>query len=100
MNKQCVTCRFVALDEKGLPKCILEHSLSRKKYCIDEQKAKDEEYILKGRRQCARCGELYQVSEFYRNARYSDGLDCYCKYCRKELNMYYQSKREALLECQ
>ena len=32
-------------------------------------------------KKCGRCGETKPVSEFYRNAKISDGLDYFCKDC-------------------
>lgn len=88
-----MVCRFLTLDEQEVPKCMFGHSTSRKNFCIDGKEAKDRNYVLKGRRQCTRCGKLYSAMEFYRDRHYPDGIDVYCKYCRKELNMRYQEKR-------
>lgn len=40
-------------------------------------------------KRCSHCGEELPESEFYRNKTRRDGLDSYCKYCRKENSMKY-----------
>lgn len=45
---------------------------------------------MEGRKVCSRCGNVVPLDEFYRIPRYSDGLDVYCRWCRKEMNMRYQ----------
>ena len=40
-------------------------------------------------KRCSHCGEELPESEFYRNETRRDGLDSYCKYCRKENSMKY-----------
>lgn len=38
---------------------------------------------------CPKCGRLLPDEDFYRASSRRDGLDCYCKDCRKESNMRY-----------
>lgn len=38
---------------------------------------------------CPKCGRLLHDEDFYRVSSRRDGLDCYCKDCRKESNMRY-----------
>lgn len=40
-------------------------------------------------RRCGHCGRTLPEAEFYRDRTRRDGLDCYCKVCRKESNMRY-----------
>lgn len=40
-------------------------------------------------KRCGHCGRTLPESEFYRNKTRRDGLDSYCKYCRKENSMKY-----------
>lgn len=40
-------------------------------------------------KKCGRCGQILPEAEFYRDKTRRDGLDCYCKYCRKANNMKY-----------
>jgi hypothetical protein len=40
-------------------------------------------------KRCSRCGEYLPLSGFYRNRSRKDGLDPYCKCCRKAHNMNY-----------
>lgn len=40
-------------------------------------------------KRCAHCGQKLPESEFYRDKTRKDGLDCYCKLCRKANNMKY-----------
>ncbi len=40
-------------------------------------------------RRCGHCGRELPETEFYRDRTRRDGLDCYCKACRKESNMRY-----------
>lgn len=44
-------------------------------------------------KKCSRCGETKPVSEFYRNARISDGYDTYCKECKRSLNHKFYAKK-------
>ncbi len=43
-------------------------------------------------KKCGRCGGLFDESDFYRSGSRPDGLDCYCKQCRKESNMRYSER--------
>lgn len=36
------------------------------------------------KKKCKHKGKLQSSSEFYQNTQMRDGLDCYCKTCRKE----------------
>jgi len=38
-------------------------------------------------KQCARCKEIKNISEYHKSSRNVDGLKCYCKKCRKELSV-------------
>lgn len=38
---------------------------------------------------CPKCGRILPDEDFYRDSARRDGLDCYCKDCRKESNMRY-----------
>lgn len=40
-------------------------------------------------KRCAHCGQTLSEAEFYRDKTRRDGLDCYCKSCRKASNMRY-----------
>jgi hypothetical protein len=37
-------------------------------------------------KKCARCGELKDITEFYKDRRSGDGLQGYCKQCKSEYN--------------
>lgn len=45
-------------------------------------------------KKCSKCGEVKDVSEFYKDGYRPDGLCCRCKTCNK---LYYDSNREHLL---
>lgn len=93
MNRQCSKCAFVTL-KGGFPSCAYGYSLSRRKFCLLGKEAPGGVQEMKGRRVCPKCGKALPASEFYRNASYPDGLDCYCRHCKKGLNMMYAERRE------
>ena len=48
-------------------------------------------------KKCPKCGKVLPVTEFYSNARNSDGLQDKCKACQKEWNKeYVKRKREQM----
>ena len=93
MRAQCLSCNNLGLDERGIPFCRAGNSTSRKKACFDVISGGDTGLIFRGKRFCRKCGIIYPVMEFYRNKSYPDGIDCYCMYCRKSVNMKMQSKK-------
>ncbi len=40
-------------------------------------------------KRCPKCGRSLPEGEFYRNSSRADGLDSYCKECRKLVSMAY-----------
>lgn len=48
-------------------------------------------------KRCTKCGETKPVDEFYRNRSHRDGLNSYCKECRRA---YYEAHREEKLAYQ
>tara|TARA_R110000796_G_scaffold107281_1_gene218007 strand:+ start:244 stop:1032 length:789 start_codon:yes stop_codon:yes gene_type:complete len=49
---------------------------------------------VNGMKECTKCGETKDVSEYGKSKKRSDGLDPSCKDCRKQ---YYQDNREEIL---
>jgi hypothetical protein len=48
---------------------------------------------------CPKCGETKRVSEFYKNKREKDGLNCYCKDCSKRrVKNYSQNNKKRNFE--
>lgn len=45
-----------------------------------------------GFKRCSRCGEVRPVDEFFRNISRPDGLQHYCKFCRKKIAQEYAEK--------
>ena len=41
---------------------------------------------------CKRCGKNQPIENFYANAKAADGLQCYCKACKREMNREFQRK--------
>lgn len=37
-------------------------------------------------KKCAKCGNEYPVTEFYKNNKHKDGLQSYCKRCQNEVS--------------
>lgn len=52
-----------------------------------------------GVKRCARCGEVKPVGEFYRHRHHPDGLDGYCKTCRKDQTNGKRQQRRGLGLC-
>jgi hypothetical protein len=44
-------------------------------------------------KRCPRCGEAKPLDEFNPSERTTDGLDVYCRPCRKEYNLIYVGNR-------
>jgi hypothetical protein len=44
-------------------------------------------------KRCPRCGETKPLDEFSPSERTKDGLDNYCRPCRKEYNLIYQATK-------
>lgn len=50
---------------------------------------------------CSGCKEIKSLNEFCKNKTFKDGLEYYCKKCRKEYKRkHYQKNREKLIEYQ
>lgn len=41
---------------------------------------------------CKRCEQPYPADAFYRNSRYKDGLDTYCRACRKTITATWRKE--------
>lgn len=49
-------------------------------------------------KRCPKCGETKPFDEFYRNAKTRDGLECWCKPCRRrDYRLWYGRNREKVL---
>lgn len=44
------------------------------------------------RKQCGRCHKWYTMQEFYKKGR---GRDCYCRYCRREIQKQLHINRKS-----
>lgn len=90
MRTQCLECKHLVCEE-GKARCTEGKPINGdNSYCADQLGNEGRDPSMEGRKVCSRCGNVVPLDEFYRNPRYSDGLDVYCKWCRKELNMRYQ----------
>ena len=47
-----------------------------------------------GTKMCMCCRQVLDASEFFKNRSKVDGLDGYCKKCRKQANMKHRFKEE------
>lgn len=45
-----------------------------------------------GRKQCSKCKEWKETTEFWKYKRFKDGLACYCKSCKKVLDREWYKK--------
>jgi len=47
-------------------------------------------------KQCSKCGEVKELTEFHKNARWEDGLQLYCKECHKQITTrHYNQNKDA-----
>ena len=61
----------------------------------------DEVKVEEGFKRCSRCGEVKPISDFNKCKRKSDGLQCWCKQCKKDVNAaWYVKHKEKVAECQ
>lgn len=44
---------------------------------------------------CVKCGKELPMDSFYKNTKTKDGVDSYCKECKKACNKLYSEKRKA-----
>ena len=53
-------------------------------------------------KKCAKCGNEYPVTEFYKNIKNKDGLQSYCKKCKAEVAKEYArrfaDKKQSVIE--
>lgn len=46
-------------------------------------------------KECKHCHRTLPVTEFSKNSRTSDGLQCYCKHCQNEINKASRRNKRA-----
>ena len=84
LRRNCYTCRNLAVSDGKCSCAAGEEPFSRERCDIEYAPGGT---ALEGMRVCTRCHGVYPTADYYRNAHYHGGMDCYCRWCRKELNM-------------
>ena len=86
MRTQCMGCARLQ-DVNGMGACEIGKPVMgvKNRYCADFMPGRQPS--MEGKKVCTRCGQAVPLDEFYRAPRYADGLDVYCKWCRKQMWM-------------
>jgi len=61
---------------------------------ISEEQKEDQELM----KRCARCGKIKPASQFSKNRKSKDGLQRWCKECKRIVDMEYRKRKKAAKE--
>lgn len=94
MRRQCHTCAHLHLDNTGCAGCEkgAEIFAGSKKICVRYKHTDTPE--MEGRSSCTSCHEVLPLDCFYTDNHFAEGKDCYCKACRKYINLSNVDRRE------
>ncbi len=64
----------------------------------DHQSKKEAEMNQGLTKQCSKCGAVKPVSEFHKNRAKSDGLECWCKECKRSIRREIRKRHKEKLK--
>ena len=98
---KCIYCGGAIVpdfDEHGEPigfKCHACGRIAKKQSSTDVPSVKEKEGDDMERKTCSKCGNDYSVENFSKNASTKDGLERWCKDCKKKAQKDLRDKKAA-----